>query len=94
MENRIITAIGKHVIAQQALSGGGKGIGIDESAEAGIVIAGLEVVQAGFGVPDIATVAQGIIEADGVLLAAGDGEDTAPCVVGVADFYSFIVYFL
>ena len=94
MENRIITAIGKHVIAQQALAGGGEGVRIDESSEAGIVIAGLEVVQAGFGVPDVAMVTQGVIEADSILLAAGDGENTAPCVVGVPDFYSFIVYSL
>ena len=61
---RIIPAVGKHIVAQEALAGGGKDVGVDESAEAGIVIAGLEVVQTSFGVPDVATVTQGVIEAN------------------------------
>ena len=76
------------------MTSGNKGICIDESTKAGGIVAGLEVVQAGFRVPDVAAVAQGVIEADSILLAAGDGEYTAPCVVGVPDFYSFIVYSL
>lgn len=64
MENRIITAIGKHIIAQQALAGGGEGIGIDESAEAGDVVAGLEVVQAGFNVLGLATMSNYTIDTD------------------------------
>ena len=47
---RIIKAIGKHIIAQHALSGAGVGIGIDESAQLGIVITGLEIVERGLSV--------------------------------------------
>ena len=43
-------AIGKHVIAEDALTGAGVGIGIDESAQFGIVITGLEVVERGLSV--------------------------------------------
>ena len=43
--HRIIPAIGKHVIAQESLAGGDEGIGVDESAPGGIVIAALEIVQ-------------------------------------------------
>ena len=45
MSYRIIKTIGKHIVAQQALACGDEGIGIDESADLGIVITGLEVVQ-------------------------------------------------
>ena len=47
---RIVQTIGKHVIAQDTLAGGGVSIGIDESAQFGIVITGLEVVEGGFSV--------------------------------------------
>ena len=52
--HRIIPAIGKHVIAQDALSCGGKGVGIEESAYFGIIISGLEIIQPGFGVVELA----------------------------------------
>ena len=44
---RIIKAIGKHVVAQQALTGRYKCIRIDESTDVRIVISGLEIVQTG-----------------------------------------------
>ena len=47
---RIIQAIGKHVITQNTLSGAGVGIRIDESAQFGIVIARLEIVERGLSV--------------------------------------------
>ena len=56
----IVQTIGEHIIAQNALAGGCEGIGIDEAAEFGIVIAVLEVIEFGFLVVDIATVAQGV----------------------------------
>ena len=37
----IIQAIGKHIIAQQTLSGAGEGVGIEESTDLRIIIAGL-----------------------------------------------------
>ena len=56
MNYRIIPTIGKHVIAEDALAGAGIGVGIDESAQFGIVIAGLEVVELGFSVVNITRV--------------------------------------
>ena len=44
----IICAVRKHVVTNQALAGGCKGIGVDESANVGIVVTGLQVVQSGF----------------------------------------------
>ena len=38
-------AIIKHIIAQEALAGGVKGVGVKESADGGIVVAGLEIVE-------------------------------------------------
>ena len=43
--HRIIQTIGKHVIAEDALTGGCVGISIDESAQFGIVITGLQIVE-------------------------------------------------
>ena len=48
--NRIIQAIGKHVITQNTLSGAGVGICIDESAQFGIIISGLEIVERGLSI--------------------------------------------
>ena len=43
--NRIIPTVGKHIIAQEPLAGGGVGVGIEESAYLGIVITGLQIVE-------------------------------------------------
>ena len=39
--NRIITAIRKHIAAEEALAGGGVGVGVYEAAGGGVVVAGL-----------------------------------------------------
>ena len=44
---RIIQTVGEHVIAEDALAGGDEGIGVDKSADGGIVITGLQVIEAG-----------------------------------------------
>ena len=41
----IVQAIGKHIVAQDTLAGGNKGIGIDESADLGVIISALEIVE-------------------------------------------------
>ena len=46
----------------------------------GVVVAGLEAIEAGFGIVVIATVAQGI----DVCHTAGAADDIAPGIVGVA----------
>ena len=44
--NGIIETVGKHVIAQQVLAGGAKYVRVDEPAQGGVIVAGLEVVEA------------------------------------------------
>jgi len=63
--DRIIQAVGKHVIAQVALTGGDEGIGVEESAPDGVVISALQIIQPGFGIIDITTIPQGVICAEG-----------------------------
>ena len=50
MVNRVVIAICKHVIAEDALASGCVGVGVDEPAYFGIVITGLEVVERGLSV--------------------------------------------
>ena len=45
--NGVISTIGKHVIAQDALAGGNEGIGVDEAGDFGIIITALQVIEAG-----------------------------------------------
>ena len=59
----IIQAIRKHIIAEDALSGGSVYVGVYESAEGGIVVAGLEVIESCFGIVVVAAVAQGVMGA-------------------------------
>ena len=54
----LVQTIGKYVIAYNTPSGRGEGVGVDESAYLRIVITGLEVIELGFIVVDIATAAQ------------------------------------
>jgi hypothetical protein len=48
--HRIVQTIGKHIVTQEILSSRGKGICIDESDGAGVVISALQVVEPGFSV--------------------------------------------
>ena len=54
----IVFAVGKHVVAQQALAGTGVGIGVDKPAPFGVVITALEVIQA--GISDISVASEPI----------------------------------
>ena len=83
---RVVPAVGEHIIAEEALAGGGVGVGVDESADGGVVVAGLEVIEPGFGVVDIAAVAQGIDLCQG----AGGGQDLAVGIVRVGRYYLLI----
>ena len=49
----------------------------------GVIISALEVVESGFGIVDIAAVAEGVEGAEGGGEVAGGGEGIAPGVVGV-----------
>ena len=54
MHSGIVIAIGKHVVAEQALTGRGKSIGIDESTDLGVVISALQIIQFGFSYVSLA----------------------------------------
>ena len=65
------------------MAGGDEDIGVDESTCAGVIVAGLEVIEGGFGVVDIAAVAQGVGFAEGCRHGARGCADEAPGIVGV-----------
>ena len=48
-------------MSENALAGGEEDIGRDEPADFGVIVPALEVVEAGFLIIDISTVAEGII---------------------------------
>ena len=45
--DRVIQAISKHVIAEETLTNRCKCVGIEESTDVGVVITGLQVIEAG-----------------------------------------------
>ena len=67
------------------MAGGGKGIGVEEAEEVGVVVAGLEVIQGILSIIDISTVAQGIMDTEVGSHGAGCAKELAPCVVSVLD---------
>ena len=79
---RIISAICEHIISGQVLSCGCVFVRIDEAADQGIVIAALEVIEAGFGIVVIAAIAQGVDCGHG----AGGGIYLAVGVVGIGSY--------
>ena len=83
--NRVVSTVDEHVVAGEALAGGGEGVCIQESAGVRVVVPALEVVQLRFGVVDIAPVAEGVVGAQGGCQGAGDGEGLAPGVIGVGN---------
>lgn len=57
--NRVILTIREHIGAEEAVGvGGGEGVGVNEPADGRVIVAALEVVEAGLGVVVIATVAK------------------------------------
>lgn len=68
------------LVAEEAGSGGGKGVGVEEAADGGVIVAGLEVVEAGFGIVVVATIADGVQEGR----AGGVDDDAAirVCYIG------------
>ena len=67
------------------MAGGGVGVGVEEAAQLGVVVAGLEVVQTGVDVIIIRSVAQGVIRSQGACQGAGGAEHLAVGTVGVTD---------
>ena len=79
LHNRIIPTICKHIATSETLPGTCIGISIYESANLGVIIAGLQVIEASFAIVIVATIAQGVDTCQG----AGCGEDFAVGIVGV-----------
>ena len=75
----IIVAVGIHIIPNQSLTGSCIGICIHEPSCGGVIIAGLEVVEAAFGIVIVPSVAQRVL----VGQRTGGGQDLAVGVVGV-----------
>ena len=78
-----IMAIAEHIIAQQTLPGAGKRICVDEPTYLRIIITALEIIQPGFSIVDVATVAQRVHLPQGIRHTSGDGKDVTPCIVGI-----------
>ena len=52
----------------------------------GVVVSALEVIEAGFGVVDVAPVAQGVVGAQRAGHGTADGKGLAPGIVGIGDY--------
>ena len=74
MANRVIIAVGEHIITQQALSGRSKCIGVEESADVCIVISALQIIKPGLSVVDVA--GRGYWASDPAALRKPSGDDT------------------
>ena len=81
----VITAICKRIVPQDSLARAAIAVGVQESPDDGVIISALQVIEAGFGIAVVATVAQGVEVGDGQVaeLGAGDVQEVAPGVVGV-----------
>ena len=76
--DRVILAIREHIGAEETVGvGGGEGVRVDEPADGRVIIAALEIVEAGLGIIVIAAVAQGVEVGD----AGGIGEDFRTAVI-------------
>lgn len=84
IDDRVIDAIRKQIISCETGTSIDKTICIEETAPFGIVISALQVIQASFSVVDVAAVAQGVMQAEGVCHAAGGAKELAPGIVGIA----------
>ena len=76
MHRRVIT-ICKHIIPKNAMSGTGITVRIDKSADLGIIVSGLQVVEPSLLIVVISTITQGVQ----VCQIAGLGNDVAEGVV-------------
>ena len=81
--HRIIVAIGKHVIAHNALSSADVDVRADEPAPRRIIVPARQIIQPGFGIVEVTPIAQGVAIAQDACHGAGGGEQLAPSVVGV-----------
>ena len=84
-------------MTQDALAGACETIGVDESSQSGVVVAALEIIEAGFHVEVVTTIAQGVELGDmgigyGISLAVGGAQRLAPGIVGILGNGDQIIY--
>ena len=83
----IIATIGKHVIAQIALTRAGVAIRVNKSANARVVVSGLQVIESSIRIVVIPSVSQGIPQCnvacagDRIAVGIGDGQELTPRVI-------------
>ena len=74
-------------MAGVALAGGDIAVRINKPASDGVVVTGVEVIEAALGVVVIAAVAEGVVHADSACGRAGNGNARAPCVgIGILHY--------
>ena len=74
-------------MAGVALAGGDIAVCINKPASDGVVVTGVEVIEAALGIVVIAAVAEGVVHADSACGRAGNGDTGAPCVgVGILHY--------
>ena len=72
----IIGTIGEHIGAEETLTCSGVGIGVNETADSGVIITALEVIEAGLNIVIIATVADWV-HMGNVIRVSLQGKDCA-----------------
>ena len=78
-KNWRVVAICEHITTKQSLPGGGIAVRIHKPSCGGVIIAGLEVIEAAFGIIVVATVTKRVLFSQG----AGGCEELAVGVVGI-----------
>ena len=96
--NRIIATISKNVVSNNILICTQYSVLVHKPLSRGVIVAGVEVVEPGFGIVAIAAVAEGIDHAYGIGFGAGDRQQLAPCAVlvvyhtlGIVVYYRYDV---
>ena len=91
IHNRIIPAVGKHIVTHNAVTSGGKGIGVDKSAYGGVIVSALQVIEIRFLVIDVTPVAQGVIGAQSAGHGAGNTQPPFPRIPRLKDICNYII---
>ena len=81
--NRIVVAVSEEIIPLQAAVGAEDGIRTEEPADIGVVISGVEVVPAGFGIVVISSVSERVDLTYGRSQITGYGCDGTPDIIAI-----------
>ena len=74
-----IVAICKHIVSNESLTGGSIRISVDKPSCSRVIVAGLEVIEAAFGIVVVTTVTERVLFGQ----RTGGGQDLAVGVVGI-----------